>query len=352
MLDRRNLSSVSHQVAGHGQGNMSIGLLQVEGNDNTVLKPIHLAKKAGKCEYEFYENMVHNMTPRMMSFIPRYYGKQQVMDSNSKSVQDYLQLENLLSKFKKPCLIDIKLGYRTYDEDATTLKISQEIAKYFYQKTIGFRLSGMKIYNYESDKYDVYSRDWGRSIPPARMSKELLKFFLPTPPLSNSTNSSSSSSSSFVSNSSHNNNNNNSSSNNNNSSNQNSTEICGLDASEMNEIVQHRLDSFIGKLQDLLHVFQHEQDKYRFYASSILCVYEGDWSSGSEILRDCELRMIDFAHVFPIPDSESTEERRDQNVLFGLRSILSYLLEMRDGAVRPRSPVDVLTVAATAVSAH
>src|SRR5690242_4890446 len=71
-------------------------------------------------------------------------------------IEDYIRLENLLQNFSKPCLVDIKLGYRTYDEDATTLKISQEIAKYFYQKTIGFRLSGMKIYDPSDDAYKVY----------------------------------------------------------------------------------------------------------------------------------------------------------------------------------------------------
>lgn len=87
MLDRKDLAIATHQVAGHGQGNVNMGLLQVEGNNSTVLKLIHLGKKAGRCEYEFYERTVHEMTPKIRPFIPRYHGKQQVMDSETKSVK-------------------------------------------------------------------------------------------------------------------------------------------------------------------------------------------------------------------------------------------------------------------------
>jgi 1D-myo-inositol-tetrakisphosphate 5-kinase/inositol-polyphosphate multikinase len=295
MIDKKQLTTVAHQVAGHGQDNKNIGLLQ---DGDTVLKPIHLSKKAGKCELEFYERMIHHLPKSLIPFLPRYYGLEQVIDSSTKSVQDYLRLENLLQGYRKPSLIDIKLGYRTYDEDATTLKISQEISKYFYQKTIGFRLSGMKIYDSDADKYHIYTRKWGRSVTPSRMREELRKFFYPIGP--------------------------------------------SLDR-EKEEIVRKRLLSFVEKLQQLLRIFQLEQDKYRFYASSILCVYEGDWNA-KDTLMQCELRLIDFAHVFPIKESESEDERKDNNVIFGLRNVLNYLIEMRDGITTPSSPFDITTV--------
>lgn len=84
MIDKKQLTTVAHQVAGHGQDNKNIGLLQ---DGDTVLKPIHLTKKAGKCELEFYERMIHNLPKSLTPFLPRYYGQEQVIDSSTKSVQ-------------------------------------------------------------------------------------------------------------------------------------------------------------------------------------------------------------------------------------------------------------------------
>lgn len=267
---------------------------------------------------------------------------------------DYLQLENVLRKFKKPCLIDIKLGYRTYDEDASTLKISQEIAKYFYQKSIGFRLSGMKIYNHQTEKYEVYSRDWGRSISPSRMHTELCKFFLPS---SHMTHGGSSDGRGCCG----------QCCSDRNSARNGSSDTGSVSPSScqmMDEVARCRLDTFIDKIGQLLDIFQNDQDKFRFYACSILCVYEGDWTS-VDTLHECEVKLIDFAHVFRIPTTSNgngngngggvgaatatdlkallgKDDRRDQNTLFGLRSVLGYLLEIRTGMTTPRSPVDAL----------
>lgn len=48
-------------------------------------------------------------------------------------------------QFKKPCILDLKMGTQTYPEGATPEKIAREEAKYPPQKEIGFRFVGLTV---------------------------------------------------------------------------------------------------------------------------------------------------------------------------------------------------------------
>jgi len=78
------------------------------------------------------------------------------------------------------------------------------------------------------------------------------------------------------------------------------------------------LPLFVHKLREILSWFQG-QSLFRFYSSSLLFIYEGDPNLEPRV----ELKFIDFAHVFDIEDGG-----RDERVLFGLTTLLTYLEEL------------------------
>ena len=48
-------------------------------------------------------------------------------------------LENLTQGLKAPCVMDVKIGARTYGPDATEAKMKQEDAKYLGTKVVSLR---------------------------------------------------------------------------------------------------------------------------------------------------------------------------------------------------------------------
>ena len=52
-------------------------------------------------------------------------------------------LENLTQGLKAPCVMDVKIGARTYGPDATEAKMKQEDAKYLGTKVVFFKKHGI-----------------------------------------------------------------------------------------------------------------------------------------------------------------------------------------------------------------
>ncbi len=59
---------------------------------------------------------------------------------------DYLRLADLTHAYRHPTIIDIKMGTRTFDDDAPASKRDMELAKFPDQATLGFRFTGMKVF--------------------------------------------------------------------------------------------------------------------------------------------------------------------------------------------------------------
>lgn len=78
------------------------------------------------------------------------------------------------------------------------------------------------------------------------------------------------------------------------------------------------IPQIIAKLNELLEWFE-SQSSLRFYSASILFVYEGDPSAGSNV----EVKFIDFAHVFPIKEANG----RDTGFIFGLKNLIHQFQE-------------------------
>ncbi|KAA8581172.1 hypothetical protein FQN60_008523 [Etheostoma spectabile] len=125
---------LSHQVAGHKYGVDTVGILQHP--DGTVLKQLQ-------------------PPPRDL----------------------YLKLEDVTRRFVKPCIMDVKLGQRSYDPFASQEKREQQIRKYPLMEEIGFLVLGMRVYKMCSDTFDSYDQHYGRGLAKDTIKDGLSKFF-------------------------------------------------------------------------------------------------------------------------------------------------------------------------------
>ena len=83
------------------------------------------------------------------------------------------------------------------------------------------------------------------------------------------------------------------------------------------------ISEIIQKLQSILKWFE-QQRKYRFFASSLLIIYDADRfldSNFDENRSWCQVKMIDFAHTF----RNTTEAPLDENYIHGLHNLISLL---------------------------
>ncbi len=77
------------------------------------------------------------------------------------------------------------------------------------------------------------------------------------------------------------------------------------------------LVDFVDKLKEFYQVMKGIDDKFRFYSTSLLMVYEGDLDS----TRKIDIKMIDFAHTFNMNDIDT----KDDGYLFGLTNLIDIL---------------------------
>lgn len=95
-------------------------------------------------------------------------------------------LENASFGFKKPNIMDAKLGVRLWADDAPLEKKARfdKIAEETTHKKFGFRVAGMRVYNGSTDKseldeegYRIYDKDWGRQkVNESNITDSIKKF--------------------------------------------------------------------------------------------------------------------------------------------------------------------------------
>uniref|UniRef100_A0A2K6ENN7 Kinase n=1 Tax=Propithecus coquereli TaxID=379532 RepID=A0A2K6ENN7_PROCO len=150
---------LSHQVAGHMYGKDKVGILQHP--DGTVLKQLQPPPR-GPRELEFY-NMV---------ILVKYYGLHYCALRNL-----YLKLEDVTHKFNKPCIMDVKIGRKSYDPFASSEKIQQQVSKYPLMEEIGFLVLGMRVYHVHTDSYETQNQHYGRSLTKETIKDGVSRFF-------------------------------------------------------------------------------------------------------------------------------------------------------------------------------
>ncbi|XP_059421807.1 inositol polyphosphate multikinase [Carassius carassius] len=210
----------SHQVAGHKCGINNTGVLQHP--DGTILKQLQ-APPRGPRELNFYTQVfAKDCTDKrlldLQQHLPKFYGTWMPRESPHEL---YLKLEDVTRRFLRPCIMDVKIGRRSYDPFASKEKREEQISKYPLMEEIGFLLLGMRVYQIHSDSYITHDQFYGRSLRKDTLKNGLSKFF-------------------------HNG----------------------------QELQRHAVSLIISKIRRILRWFE-SQNQLHFYASSLLLVYEG-----------------------------------------------------------------------------
>ena len=230
---------------------------------------------------------------RLYQFLPRYYGMvrhEKSSDTVEKEESNgakykygigmdcYLLLNDITVNFKKPNVIDLKMGSQTFEPDAPDEKKNREQSKYPNQGVFGFRVVGERVYqpshkNAASDGFVFYPKKFGRSLASRQDLKDAFVTYF------------------------------------------------GLETIEPS-LLGTRLKAITNvllKLRSLQHWFR-SNTSFRFCASSLLIAYEGDTSS-RDTLDLVNVKMIDFGRV-------RRQSGGDPGYLRGLETISSLLEEI------------------------
>mmetsp|Transcript_27851 Transcript_27851/g.51522 ORF Transcript_27851/g.51522 Transcript_27851/m.51522 type:complete len:285 (-) Transcript_27851:237-1091(-) len=196
----------------------------------------------------------------LREFLPIYYGI--ASDGDSK----FLVLEDCCVDYKKPCVLDAKLGFTTIyewsDEAYKRKNASKDVQT--TQSSLGYRITGFKTYDRNTGCYFFADRDYGKRLTPDTIKTDCWTRF----------------------------------------------------ASNGSLIPQHVYNSAIPKLESLSAWFK-TQRSLQFFAASVLIIYEGEATSADE--ARVKIRFVDFAHTF------QSKGHPDANVGLAIESMVKEL---------------------------
>lgn len=303
--DSKKVNAMKHQVGGHP-------MLSYE--SNYVMKPLN-SDCRGFREILFYEILSEIENPEcnwwstgissnkncnlllnyeqiavnssllgaLKPFCPKYFGIIDTSEDNYKGIRykhdpvpTHIILSNVTSHYKKPCVLDLKIGQRTYEPDAPLEKQESQHNKYPEQAIHGFRIVGMNVYDPNHSESDVlgyrcFDKMFGMQLKQKEdITAALCLFFK----LNNSTH----------------------------------LERYNVVEKVMIEMTQ------------LLQIHRELNRGMAFYASSLLIVVEGDDAFFSS--EKYTVKMIDFSHV-------RFNAHGDSSYIYGLESLIDILNGIR-----------------------
>ncbi|XP_048874344.1 inositol hexakisphosphate kinase 1-like [Brienomyrus brachyistius] len=236
-------------------------------------------------------------------------------ESKDRRLYKFLLLENVVHRFGRPCILDLKMGTRQHGDDATEEKAARQMRKceQSTSASLGVRVCGMQVYQVDTAHYLCRNKYYGRGLSVEGFRQALSQF--------------------------------------------------------MHNGIQLRRDLFepiLDKLVRLKAVLE-KQASYRFYSSSLLIIYEGreprlrpSGQDGSAVHRPSEpallpwipaassdlppqppaafpppcvdVRMIDFAHTTfkGFRDDPTVYHGPDKGFVFGLESLIRVLEGIRE----------------------
>lgn len=265
------LESYRHQVGGHCR-------LVKPGGSLKVYKPHQLN------ECKFYENLNRPSQDKSLSelkpFIPKYFGTtdismtifdEETSDSRT-TVLQHIVLEDLLYGFKKPCVVDIKMGRRQRTLNATAEKIRMQEMKALEttSHSLGFRICGCQFYDRTNDILCYRDKYWGRNLTAEGVSNMFRLWFWGQNGLS--------------------------------------TELVEALITRLVE-----LESIIASLS-----------RWRFWSCSLLVAYDAGSTCEHSMINSLCVKLIDFANTVKLDNEESC----DEDLIFGLRNICQFLNEL------------------------
>lgn len=136
-----------------------------------------LLKRAGPAELKFYkelfsENQADEDLIALRSFVPQYFGTEQIDNT------PYLVLENLLTGFDHPNLLDCKIGKVTWTKDHNERKTADQKKKAAETTTgsLGFRISGLVVKDPAGKVVESFAKEEGfYAIKPDNIHQQFRK---------------------------------------------------------------------------------------------------------------------------------------------------------------------------------
>ncbi|KAH8728749.1 inositol polyphosphate kinase-domain-containing protein [Phaeosphaeriaceae sp. PMI808] len=324
-FDPSKLQSFGNAAAGHD------GVLS-DPTGAVVVKPCTTK------EVEFYESVAASH-PDLLPHLPTFMGQLVLSanDTSGKTVESgtietaggterlhgkklatelHIVLENITHGFKKPNILDLKLGSQLWDEASNPEKRARldAVSAQTTSSSLGFRIAGMKTYkgtsavsNIPEDlkefiEQDIEGGNWGfnklygRKFSAQDVEEGFNTYIFP-----------------------------------------------GSKTQAELERAREVLAFFLGEVKDVIDVFEKKES--RMYGASILMVYEGDvdeYAKTKQVLRSARpggedddddenepklaaVKLIDFAHATWQPGSGP-----DENALKGMRNTASILKQLLD----------------------
>lgn len=270
-----------HQVAGHIAKDGKPGPLVDD--KGRFFKPLQ-GDSRGEIEVKFYESFSTNteVSDHIRKFFPVYHGTQAVEGSDGALM---MVLENLLSDYSKPSVMDVKMGSRTWYPDASEEYIQRCLRKDMGTTTVssGFRISGFEVYDHKELSFWKPDRKLLRGLD-VDGAKLALRKFVSSNTLSDM---GSKPDSAFVSS------------------------------------VYGGANGILTQLLELKTWFEN-QTLYHFNSCSILMVYENEsiLKGGDDVDARPQVKLVDFAHVL---DGNGVI---DHNFLGGLCSFINVIRDI------------------------
>lgn len=266
------------QVGGHGAWDKEQSM-QVN-KKGLVLKPIQNDVR-GQRERDFFKTVSSSEDPeirKFLEFIPQFHGVTKRSKSDG-GQQEFIMMENLTGNFSKACIMDVKIGAKTYGPDATPEKMKQQDASYAGTKVpFGFSVPGLSAFRGANKEEQVTkAKDFGKTLTEDNID-QLLELY--------------------------------------------------LDITTDKVLAKHLAQLFLEELKKIAALFE-TQTTFNFFASSLLFVYDAEGvtnnkDQGPEGLRQfVKVKMIDFAHVWP-----NTDQSRDENYLRGVYSLIKLFSQV------------------------